>query len=136
MARIVAGTITIVFGALPALLLMILATFVGVFGAAAVIDFAYDGRFIDSLIALGLLFWFILAACGTYGLWGAALGPSPISNTTATFLIGGLVAMASPLVMWAVEGKFSLSFKIEAVILTLGPLLIALWHLFKWRRAI
>jgi hypothetical protein len=125
MRALVIRVVTILVGAIPASLCVLLAVPFILVGFLAV----------SSLNSLGPSVLFIVpgtlvsvcGAMGAWGLWVSAFEPAPIRTATAAKLIAGIVAGL------ATVGADELPVELLAVLL--GPLLVAIFHLWRWRHS-
>ena len=122
---------TILFGAVPATGLVVLVPFLFIFGAGGFLESAFRADVTGAVIGLLLVGWALLAVWGTYGLWAAALGPSPIAATTAASLVSGIVAVV-PMLFLPLKSLVTLEVLDIPLLIPVG---VAAWHLWRWNGA-
>ena len=125
------AAVTILFGAIPATVFFILLPFPLIFGVAGFMEGALRADMVDASFGLLYAIWALLAMWGTYGLWAASLGPTPIAKPTAAALVAGIIAVV-PLLTVSGRSPYASEFFDIPLIL---PVIVAGWHLWRWRAA-
>lgn len=126
LGKIAIRVATVVFGALPAMTMCVginlIGLVAGLAGFANAIAGADGGSMLGSTL---LILWCGAAYWGTYGLFAAALGPTPISKVTVLALLAGIAAIAL-FVLKARPRNYLETWQLY------GPVVFGVAHLIYW----
>ncbi len=133
-----ARLLTIVVGAVPALILGLYSVFVGLFGILGLISGAVDFDLPTLIVGLLLSVWQFLALWGVYALWAVVIGPSRLSKSTLLGLVAGCISIVGvyliALSKVSLDGGASLDPSVTWVWVFVGPACVAVWHICRGHR--